>query len=290
MITSTNKKDFIKLLKKKAEENNIKFQNKILSRSMVFSTETTKMTISLRNNIITIEPKLSLKEVTDNESLINRYKILFNDTISLLNSICIEEYSKISDTIIDISNIDKSILPLYMEIYAFTKFVVTENSDNKIHIALDKNGKYINGCRQFAFSGDFQGLIFTEISKYLSKNMLVLQTFMELNSRWTDFMVKKKKHRLSFLNYSDNEEPYIMITAVYLYLLGYEPSKILQVVNKKYSEFYKFTTDYINTHKIDTISSLIRFRRLANSHKIYTIRELYDYHASKLSRMNILMR
>lgn len=290
MITSTNKKDFIKLLKKKAEENNIKFQNKILSRSMVFSTETTKMTMSLRNNIITIEPKLSLKEVTDNESLINRYKILFNDTISLLNSICIEEYSKISDTIIDISNIDKSILPLYMEIYAFTKFVVTENSDNKIHIALDKNGKYINGCRQFAFSGDFQGLIFTEISKYLSKNMLVLQTFMELNSRWTDFMVKKKKHRLSFLNYSDNEEPYIMITAVYLYLLGYEPSKILQVVNKKYSEFYKFTTDYINTHKIDTISSLITFRRLANSHKIYTIRELYDYHASKLSRMNILMR
>lgn len=290
MITSTNKKDFINLLKKKAEENNIKFQNKILSRSMVFSTETTKMTISLRNNIITIEPKLSLKEVTDNESLINRYKILFNDTISLLNSICIEEYSKISDTIIDISNIDKSILPLYMEIYAFTKFVVTENSDNKIHIALDKNGKYINGCRQFAFSGDFQGLIFTEISKYLSKNMLVLQTFMELNSRWTDFMVKKKKHRLSFLNYSDNEEPYIMITAVYLYLLGYEPSKILQVVNKKYSEFYKFTTDYINTHKIDTISSLITFRRLANSHKIYTIRELYDYHASKLSRMNILMR
>lgn len=289
MITSA-KKDLINLLKKKAEENNIKFQNKILSRSMVFSTETTKMTMSLRNNIITIEPKLSLKEVTDNESLINRYKILFNDTISLLNSICIEEYSKISDTIIDISNIDKSILPLYMEIYAFTKFVVTENSDNKIHIALDKNGKYINGCRQFAFSGDFQGLIFTEISKYLSKNMLVLQTFMELNSRWTDFMTKKKKHRLSFLNYSDNEEPYIMITAVYLYLLGYEPSKILQVVNKKYSEFYKFTTDYINTHKIDTISSLITFRRLANSHKIYTIRELYDYHASKLSRMNILMR
>ena len=89
------------------------------------------MTMSLRNNIITIEPKLSLKKVTDNESLINRYKILFNDTISLLNSICIEEYSKISDTIIDISNIDKSSMwSHYRSAYRLLSYIPVSSDKN----------------------------------------------------------------------------------------------------------------------------------------------------------------